>query len=193
MRVSTKRILSIGLAGIFFIGAFFMYSQFIRGEMEAINEKRATLSTKETLFKNQNDAISQVQSSFSQFQNAQDVKKKIELAVPSGVDTISALRQIEAISKRTGVTLTSLSFKENSSQSATTRAFFKKVNALEVSLSVAGGYESIREFLRLFETNARIVNVKEFNYQSALGQIGGQSRAGGPEQMNIKVEMYYQE
>ncbi|MDO8557529.1 MAG: hypothetical protein Q7R98_03680 [Candidatus Jorgensenbacteria bacterium] len=192
MRASTKRILSIGLAGVFFLGAFLTYSWFIQGEMQTVNEKRAELGTKEALFKNQNDAIGQVQSAFSQFQNAQDVKKKVELAIPSGVDTISALRQIEAISNRTGVTLTSLGFKEAASRPAPS-TFFKKIGVLEVTLGAAGSYEALRQFLQLFETNARIVNVQEFKYQSALGQGNGQQRAGGPEQMDIKVEMYYQE
>lgn len=188
MRVSTKRILSIGLAGIFIIGAFVVYANFISFSMDTVNEKRGTLAAKESIFATQSDAINQVQNAFAQFENTQDVKRKIELAVPDGVETVSALRQIEAVARRSSVTLTSLEFKEVGSRPSQS-PFFKKIGILEVTLSASGSYEGVREFLRLFETNARVINVQEFDFESGFSP----ERGGGPDQINLKVEMYYQE
>ena len=188
MRVSTKRIISIGFAGVFLIAAFFVYANFVRGAMESVNGKRAELTAKESLFDTQNAAIGKVQNTFAQFENSQDIKRKVELAVPQGVETVSALRQIEAITRRSGVLLTALGFKEVGARSSQT-PFFKRIGVLEVTLSATGSYEGIREFLRLFETNARVVNVQEFDFQSGFGP----QQSGGPNQISLKVEMYYQE
>lgn len=159
--------------------------------MDVVNEKRAVLASKEALFTNQNDAINQVQSAFAKFQGSQDTnKKKIEFAIPNGVNTISALRQIEAISKRSLVTITSLGFKEAGIKTSESGESLKKIGTLEITVDVAGSYAGLKDFVRLLETNVRVANVQSFNYKSAFG---GQQQTGGPEQLNLKVEMYYQE
>ncbi len=192
MRASTRRILSIGLAGIFLIGAFFTYANFIRGEMDIVNEKRATLATKEELFTNQNDAINKIDGTFTKFKTSQDTnKKKIELTIPNGVNTIGALRQVEAISKRSSATITALGFKEAGMKASESGESLKKIGILEITTDVTGSYAGLKDFVRLIETNVRIANVQSFNYKSSF--IGGQKQAGSPEQLNLKVEMYYQE
>ncbi len=183
MRISTKRILSIGIAGFFLIAAFFVYAQFIKGYVTEINEKRAELASKTALFKNQDSAIKQVQDTISNFQNFKDIQKKIALAIPSGVDTINAVREIEAAASRSFVTIASLNFKPVA-QRASKESFLKKIGVLQVDLAVTGDYGGIKNFLNLLETNVRVVNVQEFKYQP---------KSSGPSALVIKMEMYYQE
>jgi Tfp pilus assembly protein PilO len=186
MRVSTKRILSIGLAGVFLVGAFVVYAKFISTYMDEVNEKRAAIASKEAAYNNQNSAVKQVQSTIAQFQNFQDIQSKISLAVPNGIQTIQALRQIEAIASRTNSTISSISFKTASSR-ASKATFLKKIGVLDVSLSVVGGYGDLKQFLSLVETNARVANVQEFKFQP------GMNTKAGTDQLTVKLEMYYQE
>jgi len=183
MRISTKRILSIGLAGFFLILAFFVYVQFIKGYVSDVNEKRATLTSKTQLFNNQNSAITQVQDTISNFQNFKDIEKKIGLAVPNGVDTISAVRQIEAAASRSFVTIASLNFKAVA-QRASKETFLKKIGVLQVDLSATGDYSGLKNFLKSIETNVRIASVQEFKFEP---------KDNGASMLGIKMEMYYQE
>lgn len=186
MRVSTKRILSIGLAGAFLIGAFVVYASYISEYMDDVNVKRAAIASKEVLYTNQNSAVKQVQGTITQFQNFQDIQKKISLAIPNGIQTIQALRQIEAITARTGSTITSINFKTIASR-ASKEAFLKKIGVLEVTLAASGNYDGLKQFLSLIETNVRIANVQEFKFQP-----NSQMR-GGSDVITVKLEMYYQE
>jgi len=183
MRPSTKRILSIALAGFFLIASLFVYGRFIRGYVQEVNEKRAELFSKQDLFKNQNNAIRQVQDTVSSFQNFQDIQKKINLAIPSGINTISAIRQIEAVAARSSVNIISLNFK-TIAQRPSREVFLKKIGVLQVEITVGGNYDGIKNFVKLFETNARIANVQEFDFKP---------KNDSPSALTLKVEMYYQD
>ena len=184
MRVSTKRILSIGLAGIFLIVAFVVYAQFTSVYLDEISTLRATLLSKQTLHANQSSAVKQVQNATAQFQNFQDVQAKINLAIPNGIQTIQALRQVEAIAARSGSTVTAISFKPVASR-ASREAFLKKISVLEVSLAATGGYQNLRQFTSLLETNARIANVGSLAYKPGTRTDG--------DTLSLKIEMYYQD
>lgn len=186
MRVSTKRILSIGLAGIFLVGAFLVYAQFISGYLTEVNEQRAVLASKETLFANQNSAVKQVQSTIAQFQDFQEIQTKLNIAIPAGIQTIQALRQIEAIAARTNSTISTITFRPVASR-ASKEAFLKKIGVLDVSLGVLGDYSGLKQFLTYLETNARVANVQEFRFQPGTGE------ALGRDLLTVKLEMYYQE
>ncbi len=186
MRVSTKRVLSIGIAGIFFIATLVVYGQYISGYMSDVNAKRAIIASKESLYANQNSAVKQVQSTIEQFKNFQDIQKKLGLAIPNGIQTIQALRQIEAVAVRTSSTINSINFKTTTSR-ASKEVFLKKISVLEVSLGVSGTYDGLKNFLSLIETNARVANVQGFKFQpSSQGKVGSDT-------LTVKLEMYYQE
>jgi Tfp pilus assembly protein PilO len=185
MRVSTKRILSVGLAGIFLIASFFVYSNFISGTIEEVTENRAILESKRQLFTNQQAAFRQVEGYKVQLEE-KTVQSKLNLAVPNQVDSISALRQVEAAAKKGGVIISSLNFKEVTNRSSK-QTFLKKVGILEIAVSATGPYEGLKEFLRLLETSARITSVKEFKFQPAG------LRVGGSDVLSLNLEMYYQQ
>lgn len=185
MRVSTKRILSVGLAGAFLIASFFVYSGFISGTIDEVTEQRAILESKRQLFSNQQAAFRQVEGYKAQLEE-KTVQSKLNLAVPNQVDSISALRQVEAAAKKGGVVIAGLDFKEVASRS-NKQTFLRKIGVLEITLSAAGSYEGLKEFLRLLETSARVASVKEFRFQPAG------VRAGISDTLSLNLEMYYQE
>ena len=185
MRVSTKRILSVGMAGIFLVASFFVYSSSISVTVEEVTEQRALLEGKRQLFTNQRAAFQQVEGYKTQLEN-KDVQAKLNLAVPNQIDSISALRQIEAAAKKSPVLITGLNFKQLASRSKK-QTFLKKIGVLEVSVSASGAYEGLKEFVRLLETSARVAAIKEFKFQPAG------SRTGVSDSLSLSFEMYYQE
>lgn len=195
MRVSTKRILSIMLAILFFIGAFVVYLKLIKPEIDVINEKRGVALSKSNLLSNQSEIVNQVQTLIGQFQNVARLQETIALAVPSGDDAIDALRQIEAISRNANTHISSIDFKRESApsvqQSSRTKKaptfFTKRLSVLNVALSVEGtSYEDIKRFVSQLETSVRVANITDLRFSPASGRDTKDS-------LSLTVEMYYQE
>ncbi|MFA6365321.1 MAG: type 4a pilus biogenesis protein PilO [Candidatus Paceibacterota bacterium] len=184
MRVSTKRILSIGLAGLFFIGTIVVYVNFIQAEMTTINEKRAKVATQTALFQNQDQAIKQVGSLIDQFKNLTSIQQTASFAIPNGEEAISALRQIEAIGVASNVKIAAIKFQSLPPRSST-QSFLKKLGVLEVDISVKGDYPTLKDFLRKLETTVRIANVNKMAFKPAVAR-------GAQDSLEVTIEMYYQ-
>ncbi len=192
MRVSTKRILAIGVSLVLFIGALLVYLNLIRGAMESVNKSRAAVASKTSLLKSQQQIVTQVQNLMQQFQNVGQLRSTISLAMPNGQDNIGALRQIEAIARSSNVLLTSVDFKASLARPArgttasSTQNLTKRLGILKVTLNVAGPYESLKRYLSQLETSVRLANVESVKFSPAAA-------ADQSSKMTVTVNMYYQE
>lgn len=195
MRLSTKRILAIGAAFIFFIGALLVYFNLVQTEAAAVNELRAKVFARSNLLAAQKEVVGQVQNLIAQFQNVARVRDTVSLAVPEGVESVQALRQIEAIARVSGVALTSLDFKaalatvpgkRAAVQTTGAGSLLKKLGVLNITVSAAGPYDALKLFLSQLETTIRIANVTEFKYAPLTTREG-------EDRLTVEVEMYYQQ
>ncbi|MDI6734481.1 MAG: hypothetical protein QMD50_03285 [Patescibacteria group bacterium] len=190
IRISTKRILSIGLSIVFLIGAVVVYSTLIRSEMETIDDKRVEIASKTILYNNQKNAVNQVSELIAKYKGVSELQRSVSLAVPAGENTIGALRQIEAISRLSGVKISSLSFKVSVPR-LDAKSFAKKMGILDIMIGASGSYETLKNLLRLLETSVRVANVKTFAFKPGIPEPG--SRVVAPsDTLSISVEMYYQ-
>jgi len=187
MRTSTKRILSILIAALFIIGTLLVYLNLIPPEAQEIAARRAIVASKEAAFRNQEQAVGQVQDLIGQFKNIATLQETVALAMPNDPATIGALRQIEAIARTSGVSLVGLDFKVIAPRSAANQSFIKKLGTVEIDVNAEGTYEGLKRFLQLFETSVRVTNVKEFKFEPAG------SRAGATSGLVVAAEVYYQE
>lgn len=184
MRPSTKRILSIGLAFLFLIGALVVYQNLIRPVGETVNKKRATVDSKESLFQKQSQAVSQAQDLIGRFKNMANLEETVSLVLPNNPQITQALSQIEAIARVNNAVLSALDVKNPIVQRAGA-VLIKDLGVVSVNLSVGGSYENLKAFIRSLETNVRVANVKEFSFRPAAPQ-------GNLYLMNLSVEFYYQ-
>lgn len=184
MRVSTKRILSIILSGVFFIGAMYMFTGPVQDEMKSINDKRGKLATQQQLYASQSQAIAQVQKLISSFQDSKNLQSQTSYAIPNGEQAITALRQVEAIGRASNITFGSVKFKSTAPR-VTAQQFLKKLGVLEVSISATGDYANLKDFMRKLETTVRIANVKNYSFRPGLLRNAKDS-------VEMTVEMYYQ-
>ncbi|MCP6720199.1 MAG: type 4a pilus biogenesis protein PilO [Patescibacteria group bacterium] len=189
MKTSTKRILSIGLAGLFFIGILVVFGSLIRPEMTKINEKRALLSSKETLFSNEQDAVSQVRDLIGQFQSIVKLQETVSLALPLEENITQILNQLQSIANLSNVEMRSFSIRPLAFE-ASRQPLVKRLGVLELDISIDGPYDNIKNFLRSLETNVRVVNAKSFR----LATISGEGSPPGEDfNMTLTVEVYHQE
>mgnify|MGYP001615381125 CR=1 FL=1 len=186
MRTSTKRILSIGLAGFLFIGALVVYAGFIRPELEVISQKRAVSASKTNLFNNQKLAVGEVQKLIGEFQSIAQLQETVSLAVPLRENVTQALNQLEAIVRASRVNLRSFTVKPGVFEPGK-MPLAKRLGSLDLSVVVDGNYEGIRNFIKSLETNVRVANIQSFS----IGGVAGTSQE--LYSMTITVEVYYQE
>lgn len=184
MRTSTKRILSIVLSGIFFIGAVFVFTSPVQDEMKVINKKRAEVATKQNANSKNTQVFEQAKKLMANLQTVKTANT-IALAIPDGEQAVAALRQLEAIARSSGVKFQSVSFKSVVPRSSP-EPDLKKLSILEINMIVAGAYPNIKDFLKKIETTVRIANVKDMTYKPGLLRTTDDS-------FNITIEMYYQQ
>jgi len=191
MRVSTKRVLSIGAALLFFLGALVVYLNLIREQVDAITEVRSRVASQQALLENQQQIVNQVQNLIERFQNVGQIKSTISLAMPNGVESIGALRQVEAISRASNVLLTAVDFKAvlvrpaGKKQSETTN-LIKKLGNLKVTMNVVGSYTDLKRFVGQLETSVRVANVSQLKFIPGGGP-------DAPSKLTLTADMYYQE
>jgi len=186
MKTSTKRILSIGLAALFFLGILVVYASFIKPELAKIGEKRALVVSKETLFENESNAVNQVQDLIGRFQSIASLQETVSLALPQEENVTGILNQVQSIANLSGVTLTSFSVRPLAFE-ASKQSLVKRLGSLEIVVSVTGNYANLKKFLKSFETNVRISNVISFRFFPT----GNPSNDGY--NLNLTVETFYQE
>jgi Tfp pilus assembly protein PilO len=192
MRVSTKRILSIFIAFLFFIGALVVYFNLVQTEGTAVNKLRASLLSKQNLLSAQKQVVGQVENLIAQFQDVGTVRDAVALAIPNGEHNVDALRQIESIARNSGVSLVSIDFKAAVARTATKKDtvsasdLLKKLGTLKINVTASGQYSNLKQFLAMLETTARIANTQSFEYTPGSGQ-------DTQDRLSAEVEMYYQQ
>jgi Tfp pilus assembly protein PilO len=185
MKTSTKRILSIGFAGLFFIGTLVVYASFLKPALDKVLEQRSVIVSKTMLFNNQRSAVSQVQKLVSQFQSIAKLQEAVSLAMPMSENTTDALNQIQAITRSAQVNLKSISIAAGSFEPSR-QPLVKRLGSLSVNATVEGGYENIKKFLAALETNVRVANIRTFS----LALVPGPAELYS---LNLTVDIYYQE
>jgi Tfp pilus assembly protein PilO len=188
MKNSTKRVLSIGFAAIFFIATLAVYGNFIRPEMDTIQEKRSKVNAKENMFESKQLAVSQVEQIISTFQNANKFKETVSLAIPENPNVTNALGQLQAIARSNSVDFLKFSVKQNP-PIASKGLLIQSLNALTLDLGVRGTYEGVKGFLRSIETNVRIANTKSVNLMPTKDTKQGSE---GLYDLNMSVDIFYQ-
>lgn len=188
MRVSTKRILSILVGALFLLGALSVYFGLIRGEVKAVEQVRGILASKEGLLASQEQAVRQVNELIAEFKNFERLQETVNRAIPNGVSTIQALRQIEAIGRSANVSVAGIDFGtgSRSSRKSATVSVVKRLQVLQVGIRAEGSYESLKQFVKLLETSVRVADVGRLSY------IPSATR-GANDSITLEVEMYYQE
>lgn len=188
MKTSTKRILSIALAGLFFVGILIVYASLIKPEVQQINEKRKVLIAKETLFNNESEAVKEVQNLLGQFQGFNELQQTVSLALPLEENITQVLNQIQSIARLSGINLASFSVRPLPF-SVSKQPLVKRLGAMEVAVALSGSYEGVKSFLGSLETNVRLINVKNFRLSPILapGALPGDNF-----NLTLTVETYHQ-
>jgi Tfp pilus assembly protein PilO len=189
MRASTKRALSILLAGVFFIATVVVYANLIQPEFAVVGEKRAEVFSKASSFDAQRAAVERVQELIAELQGARQLQDTVGLVLPVGPHVTEALHQIQTIARSSQVILTNFSVNQQAFE-APVQSLVRRLGVLQINLSAEGSYEGVRSFFKAVELNARVFTVQQLDITPASGSEGfGDNLFSG----TATVEAYFQE
>ncbi len=184
MKASTKRVLSLLVAGGLVIAAFVVYASFIRPEYDAIQQLRAQRVSLIESYNRQAEATTKVQQLTITQQDKKQQQQRIDWALPPREGVADVVEQLQAIAQASSVSIQSvgleyLPVKQNIN-------LIKGIGTLRLNLKLFSSYEAFKTFIAALETNIRIMDVATLRTE----------HAGRPEQNlfihTLTVDTYYQ-
>lgn len=185
MKPSTKRILSIGFAALFFIGAIFVYTRLILPVFDDISKKRGEVDAKSELFTAQKAAVDQVKNVITESQNMDTVRNSVALALPEDPDTTEIIHQMDAIASANQVNFSTFTI-ETPTLAKGKNFVVKQLGKVRVAMTAVGSYESVKGFLKGVESNIRIASIENADIRPLAGSNGDFYS------VSMKVDFFYQ-
>lgn len=179
MKQTTKRLASLTIGLLLLVGALFVYFYLIQGEYEGAQGLKAKVNSKQKFLNDEKTVIEQVQKqieAYRQSQGQQGPQSGVSLALPTSPDIAGAIAQLSGLAQQSAANLQSLTVSTlpaSAAKSVTAKkggstegnfqdTLQKPLGTISFSLKLTGGYESIKNFISLLETNLRIFDLRSF-------------------------------
>jgi len=172
-----------------------VYGTLIQPEFQSASKLQGLVASKSQLYDNQKSAVTQVTNLITQFQSSTaKLQQTVGLAIPIGPNVTQALNQWQAIAVANQVNLLSLTIQpgQPSNPKGSTQALVKKLYNIPTEVNVSGSYNSLKQFLNSTETNARIMNVTDFDFKAVTDNKPGIG-SNVNYSMQLDVVAFYQE
>jgi Tfp pilus assembly protein PilO len=168
LKPSSKRAFGFLIGFLFLIIALVSYNTLIKPEIDSIFAARGELRARTVVLEDQKRINEQVRSVLNRFNSIDALEDIVSMAIPVDEDLSALLNQLNVLSRTSGlrpesVSFRSLSLPESRSINRGTLSTNKAVSAkgiVEASLSLTGTYNSFKSFVRLLETNVRVIDLK---------------------------------
>jgi Tfp pilus assembly protein PilO len=185
MKPATKRFISMLVSLFFLVAAVVVYFDFIQPLYSDIQKIRGDEASRENLSKTEQDAIKQVKDLLQNYQKQQNFQQAADQALPPYTDVGGLVAQISGMASANklqvgSVTIGATSIETGSKQITSPLASF------DFQVRVSGTYDDFKEFLRMVETNIRVIDVQDVGIQPS----------GKPESglynFDLRMVTYYQ-
>lgn len=91
---------------------------------------------------------------------------RLQKALPSNVDTVRLIIEIDEIASDNGMTLSDVSFSGNSNNQANQAGSAPEYDSIDLSFTVSAPYETFQTFLTDLQRNLRIMDVRNVSFSS---------------------------
>lgn len=158
------------LSGLLFLGAFIMIFAAIRPAMDKVNEKRVTLESSERVLQEKTEVVENINTLIVQLRDElSSLQRSVDMALPEKEELTAAINQLDGILRRSRPSFISASISVDDSL-RTRQPDDLGIGYLNFSINLEGDYESVKEFIRLLETNIRVFDVETLSIVSSLSE-----------------------
>jgi Tfp pilus assembly protein PilO len=166
------------VASIIFAAGAFAFFVLVLPQFNSISGARAALETRQSLLKEKEAALENVNELGKQYEARQADIGKIVTFMPTQKRTDQIVSSVQQITGQAGLNLTTITTAASSTGNA---AGYKTIS---VSFDAGGQYPTFVDFLKLLEQNLRLYDIFEINASSVI------SVSGGPQNLvNFSVKM----
>ena len=176
--------LSLLIAVVLLLLSLYLFSSFVKPTFISVRGLREQAASAESHLQAQQEARAAIDKLYADSQNAANIEGLLAASLPSGADVPGAVHQIQALARLAGLGVRSVAVEVKATQDRATQTFTKQVGEMEISMKAAGGYESMKRFLTILESNITVMDL------TSLKVAGG---PGGGEIYNFVITTYYQE
>jgi len=159
MKSSTKRILSISISTLLFIGSLFIYGNLIRPTYSQIKDLRSEVSSRLDFIEKNEVCIQEIQKKIKQYQNLGKTTEAISLILPLNQDVASRVNQINGLASNNRLTIESLNVQELAIKPSKQPNLVKGLGTLRFNFKANGNYESFKSFIQALETNITLMDL----------------------------------
>jgi len=184
MNPALKRLIGVTLSLTFFLGAMGIFAGLIVPESSRIQELRGERDALTALLEEETARLDAVLRLFEEFGNLTALRETMELALPTEGEVPSVINQIQGAANVSGVTIDSLDINLPAIRPSSGEDFVRPLGEVEITFTLTGDYQSIKNYLNAIETNVRIMDLKN------LGLQGGTE--SNTLSYNVVVSAYYQ-
>lgn len=164
------------LAVILTIGLLVVSWKLISPSYAANTQKLKTLDVEVANAQSKLQSLDKTRSDLSSIDSAYNI---ISVAVPDGTDEPNLITELEAIAVKNGIALPTISISSDSAGAASVTAGAEASTLptvgtpISISLSVAGSFDQLNEFITTLEKSVKFFNIQDMNY--AFSEEGGLS------------------
>ena len=167
------------------VATIFLYTLLLKPAYEEVNQLRGDLAVKSDLVKTQTKVVMEVQELLAQYQSLTAPKQIVALSLPNQEGYPTLLNQINSLARAAGLALESvnlnlLPYAEGGSSGSN----LPVIGAVQLTMSLSGPYQSLKNFLETIENNIRIMDLASLDITP---QIRGDNFS-----YNVVVNAYYQ-
>lgn len=161
-KVTTKRIFSISIAILLFIGALFVYASLIKPLYGDIKTQRAKLASREEVKKQLGTAVEKIQKIAAEYQDIGLLQETISSILPVDQAVPQAIAQIVGLAENNGLLVQSLTSRQMAIQPSSASKIILGLGTVRFDVRLIGSYEAFKGFLKQLETNIRLMDVADF-------------------------------
>ena len=208
MKQSTKRFASMIVGFFLILGTAILYFQFVQSAYQNAQRVKGQLLSEEAFLRDEEDVINQVKNLISSYQGQEQVQQAVSTALPMEEDVPGAIAQIAGIAIQSGLRVGSISVSAvapqtkrapagSASSPAPKQGSFqstlqKPIGTISLKIGLSGGYEDLKSFLLLLETNLLVFDVKSISMKPAAQSSNAKVAVYDAFEYDIAVTTYYQ-
>jgi Tfp pilus assembly protein PilO len=159
MKSSTKRILSISISTLLFIGSLFVYGSLIKPAYSQIKDLRSEVASRLDFIEKNEAYIQKIQKKIKELQDLDKTTETISLILPLNQDVASRVSQIDGLAYNNRLTIELLSIQELSIKPSKQPNLVKGIGTLRFNFKASGNYENFKSFIQALETNITLMDL----------------------------------
>ena len=175
---------------ILLIGTGVLYNVLFLGGYEGVKQLRGEVATRDRLIQGQEAALREVKRLLSEFEGVARLRDTLNLSLPEAQELPQAVNQLRGIAAANNVALGELRSElqplKPPPESALDLA--KGIGTIRLGAVLRGSYASLKGFLGALETNARLFDVAQMEFDFA-----GKLPTDDFYRLRLEVDTYYQE